>query len=228
MSANLDAIKDESVIALMRRIQRGDLDPQNLAIESRQSCVAHLTIEGYSTPEISEILKVSDRTIIRDRREIRRSNAVQEDPKLVGEIVGQLVSHAEYSIAQIRRTIRDKAVTPRDRIEGVRTSWQIMDQYVARLQSLGYLPSTAMKVHSEIIHHLGTLPGGVEIQDELARIEAIVQTSCETGEADQRESTLAAISKLKNEASKLALVEQVDELKQTLANEKGESDGKPD
>ena len=27
MSANLDAIKNESVIALMRQIQRGDLDP---------------------------------------------------------------------------------------------------------------------------------------------------------------------------------------------------------
>ena len=114
------------------------------------------------------------------------------------------------------------------RRDGERVIWYIAHQFVERLQSLGYLPNAATEIHGQITHHLGTLPGGMELRDELARIEAIVQTSCESDEDDQRESTLAAIAKLKNEASKLALVDQVDELKRTLANEKGESDGKPD
>ena len=92
----------ESVIALLRRIQQDPALGLNLSVDERRRCVEHLTGLGHSPPEISQILSCSDRTISRDRSEIRRIQALHRDPNLVPEIVGQLQPHYEHGISNLR------------------------------------------------------------------------------------------------------------------------------
>ncbi len=72
---------EERTFALMKQIQSGQLDPKCIGTTSRRQVVMTMINDGYSTAEIAEILKVSDRTIERDRKAIRESNAVTRDPR---------------------------------------------------------------------------------------------------------------------------------------------------
>ncbi len=103
---------DRSVLSVIRDIQQGALAPRSLGVEDRRRCVEHLTGEGYSLAEIAEILKVTERTIARDRSAVRRSNAIECDEDLTGEMVGQLVKQADTTINRIRRVTRDSGTPP--------------------------------------------------------------------------------------------------------------------
>ena len=63
--------------------------------------------EGQSTAEIVHLLKVSDRTIERDKKAIREENAISQDPELANIIAGRLVDEAQICIQRIRKFERD-------------------------------------------------------------------------------------------------------------------------
>ena len=130
-----------SVLSLIRRLRDGTLTPGSLDSENRRRCVEHLTGEGYSLTEIGEILSVSERTIARDRKAIRRANALTPDPQLADEMVGHLVREAEVSVSRIRRITREKSTPSSARIDGERACWTIAKDLVETLQRLGYLPT---------------------------------------------------------------------------------------
>ncbi len=79
-----------TTLALLRKIESGAIDPKTIAKADRQQLVAFLMSEGYSVAEMCQILKVKQRTIERDKKAIRESNAIARDPKLVEQMVGRL------------------------------------------------------------------------------------------------------------------------------------------
>jgi transposase len=91
-----------SPIAVIRDLQSGKLSPNALSSEARCACVEHLRGEGYAVAEIAEIFKVSTRTIRRDILQIRQAHAVQQDPALLSQAVGQLMQHAELAISRLK------------------------------------------------------------------------------------------------------------------------------
>lgn len=208
-----------SVIALIRNIQQGALAPKTLAVEDRQRCVEHLTGEGYSVAEIAEILQVSDRTIARDRSDIRQANALDRDPALVGPMVGHVVQQAGHCIERIRRITRNREIPAATRIDGERHCWEIEKGLIACLQSLGYLPKAATEIHGDLTHHIEALPGFTQMQEEVARIELILAT---TGIASDEE-LLVQLATIRDQVNRGALVEQI-ALLETRANEKEDSD----
>ncbi len=116
---------ERSVLDLIRGLQAGSTSGASLTPGDRRRCVEHLSAEGYSAAEISEILKVSQRTIARDRTVIRQHNALERDPKLTAEMVGYLVQQAEQGVGRIRRVIRDSHTSPGVKIDGERACWLI-------------------------------------------------------------------------------------------------------
>jgi transcriptional antiterminator len=64
-------------------------------------------VNCQSTAEIAHLLKVSDRTIERDKKEIREENAISQDPELTNVIAGRLVDEAQICIQRIRKFERD-------------------------------------------------------------------------------------------------------------------------
>ena len=70
---------DNGTISLLRRIESGIVDPKSLAVPDRRQLVGFLMADGYSTAEMGQILQFADRTIERDKKAVRESNAIARD-----------------------------------------------------------------------------------------------------------------------------------------------------
>lgn len=160
-----------SATEIISRIKTGKTDPRLLNTDSRQRCVEYLLLEGVTIAEIAQILKCSERTIGRDRRDARRQNALERDPELAGILAGQLLAEADNCIARIRRAIRANDTSAADKVAGERACFEITDKVVARLQSLGYLPQASTKIEAEL--RVGPAMSLDEISKEAKRLEGI-------------------------------------------------------
>lgn len=162
-----------STISLLRDIQSGKLDPKCIDVSQRQQLVEFLLGDGYTVAEMAQILRVADRTIERDKKAIREAHAIERDPKLVGQMVGRLISEAELAVQRIRKALREKDVAPALRVDGEQRCFQIVNDLVARLQRVGYLPTATHKVEAELTHNMGELPDLPSMQSELQRLKQI-------------------------------------------------------
>lgn len=164
----------DRALELLSAVKNGEVDPQLLTTAERQPLVLLLINDGVSTPEIAQILRVSDRTIERDRKALRQQCAVTADPNLLPQMVGRLVQEAELSIQRIRRAIRKDDVPAHVKVDGEARCFIILDRLIERMQSLGYLPTAASRVQAEVIQALEPLRPAEEYCRELARIEQLV------------------------------------------------------
>ena len=204
---------DRSVLSVIRDIQQGAIEATSLAVKDRRQCVEHFTGEGYSVAETAEILQVTDRTIARDRVVIRQVNSVERDPQMTAQMVGQLVSQADTCLQHIRRVTRERDTPPNVRIDGERACWVIFHNLVQRLQSLGYLPTAPQQFQGEMKHQFESLPGYGEMNDELARLEVIVNTH----EMDEDNlSLLKELTDLRDQAARGSLSEQITSIEKRL------------
>lgn len=214
-------IDDRSVLSLIRDIQQGAIEATSLAIEDRRQCVEHLTIEGYTVAEIAEILKVTDRTIARDKATIRQANTVECDPQMTGQMVGQLINHADTCVQRIRRVTRERDTPPNVRIDGERACWVIFQSLVQRLQSLGYLPTAPQQFQAEMRHRIESVPGFAEMKDEVARLELIVNTH---GINEEILPLLNELSDLKDQVARGSLSDQITSIEKRLVSNGGTGD----
>jgi hypothetical protein len=149
------------------------MDPKAISTAERRQLVAFLTGDGYSTAEAAQILQVTDRTIERDKKTIRESNAIARDPKLVGQMVGRLVGEAELSVQRIRKAVRDKKASPAIKVDAEHRCYQIFSDLIQSLQRVGYLPTAAQKVEADLTHHVGEVPDFNALQAEIRRVKQV-------------------------------------------------------
>lgn len=164
-----------NVLARLKQIQAGQLDPSTLDKDQRRGVVVVLVEDGYSTAQIASILQVSERTIERDRRAWREDIALAADPKLVGQMVGRLYSEAELSVQRIRRSTRDKETPASVRVDGEHRCYQIWSDVVQRMQSLGHLPTAAQRLQSEHVLHVDGPPALGQLDEETTRLMDIMR-----------------------------------------------------
>lgn len=216
----LEAGGERSTLALLKQIQAGGVDPQCIGLADRRQIVSYLMGDGYATAEIAQILKVSDRSIERDKKAIRESNAIGRDPRLVEQMVGRLVSEAELAIQRIRKAARDKQAPPPVRIDAEQRCYQIVSDLVQSLQRLGYLPTATQKVEADLTHHVGDVPGLEEMQAEVQRLKQLTQ--------DPGGSVPAELVELENQLTRAGLAAKVEQLAadaQVVAEPPGDDDG---
>ena len=157
---------------LIAGLRSGQIEGRLLAPEDRQSVVGVLASDGVSSAEIAQILKVSDRTVERDRRALRETLAVSRDPGMVEQMVGRLMQEAEISVQRIRRIARDREAEPALRVDAEHRAFQIVSELVQRLQSVGYLPNATHRIQADLTHHAADLPTVEELQGELVRLRS--------------------------------------------------------
>ena len=166
-----DAVSPErGVLELLGEIKSGRLAPKDLKPEDRRACVQHLGAEGYSVPEIAQVLKFSERTIARDRKANQEASALAPDPAYTPVLVGQLMIQMQTAIDHIRRITRDRETPAAVRVDGEHRCYQIQSDFVQRLQRLGYMPTAATRVEADLTHHLGEVPGYEQQMHEIRRI----------------------------------------------------------
>lgn len=182
----------ESVLSIIRKLHSGELEAKSLGADDRRRCGEHMVGEGYSTVEIAEVLKVSERTIARDRAATRQANALKRDPAFASEMAGNLVRHADLAVSRIRRVTRDRDTPPNVKVDGERACWTINRELVQSLQELGHLPKAPQEIRGDLTHHLAEPPAMAAIRDELQRVMEIQRR-----EAADDDAVLASLSGIK-------------------------------
>ena len=166
-SAGKQSTKGRSVIQVISDIKNGLFDPKLLKKSDRQICVQYLGSEGFSVAELAHLLKVDERTINRDRKEIRQSNALQYDPQLPGQLAGQILQDTEASCSRIERAIRGSNTSVEAVINAQHVKSDIRFKAYQLLQSLGFLPKDAQP---QITGLMGSHPGLQELQQLTSKL----------------------------------------------------------
>ena len=165
--------KELRCLDILQGIKTGTTDPASLLPYQRKLLVPFLMAEGQSTAEIAHLLKVSDRTIERDKKAIRENNAISQDPELADVMAGRLVDEAQICIQRIRKFERDANCPPAAKIEGEKGCFHIVNSLAERLQSMGYLPIAAKKLEADLTHHMENTLSLDEIKSEAQRLQDI-------------------------------------------------------
>lgn len=168
------AIIDEdqpTVLRTIRGLKDGTVSPRGVRKEDRKLVVDFLTAQGQTMPEIAEIFGLSERTIYRDKEEVRSARALKADPELPGKLAGRLLHEADLAISNIRRALRGSEVPAAVRIDGEHRCYQIVSDMVQRMQSLGYAPTAAQKLEAQLTHAVAHPPTFEELVLQAEQLE---------------------------------------------------------
>lgn len=181
MSHENEGSSGRGAIALLRAIRSGEISGRTIAPEERRRIVAHLAGEGVSVAEMAEILGVAERTIARDRAQLRKDAALLVGPEQVSETLGWIVEETRQSIRRLRAISRESGAPARDRVEAAYRAADVVIRGGELLRRIGLLPSAADQIHVE--HSLtGLDPKQLEL--ELKRLEIIDAEARALPEAD--------------------------------------------
>ena len=196
-------------LQLLQQIRDGAISPKSLKAEQRLPLVSLLINEGQSTPEIAQILDVSDRTIERDRKTLREKAALESSHALLGETAGQLASQVELSVQRILQIARDKTVPASVRVEAYRSCVEIRCRSIERLQSLGLLPTAATRFEAKLHQAGDQIPDLDTIRKEIERLQ-------------QEDGDNPDIKQLVQDVEKAKLASRIEEISKN-AEAKGQS-----
>jgi hypothetical protein len=153
MSHNDANDTERSALQILQEINSGLTDPKLLDKQCRQQCVELLIAEGYTYPQIGQVLKVSERTVIRDVRDIRARNEMVPNIEFAKQFVGEMFQKAMNHHGFLVRLARAKDTASAEKIQAEFAGWKILKELVEKLQTLGYLPSRPTEVVGTFYHH---------------------------------------------------------------------------
>lgn len=142
--------EEKPILALIQQINAGEINPKDLKPEIRQQVVEVLILEGYSDPQLAQILQVSDKTIKRDTKTINERNGLTPDADLVKRLVGGFVMKAEAHRSFLMRIARSREGTVGERSLSEYYAWKVEKEKVEKLQLLGFLPLIPHHVLAEV------------------------------------------------------------------------------
>lgn len=175
-----EELQEIPVIELLQKIRDGDLDPKRLHKEDRLRCEIFMQDEGYAYPSISQLLRISEKTIQRDFKEIRKRNSFEPSLDLAIETVGELIQAARTHRNYLMRLARGSSSSSASKAQSEFLSWRVFKELIERLQSLGFLPREAESVSGDIYHHVVNEEGGESYEQVKKMIADIESTAKET------------------------------------------------
>lgn len=206
-SDNTPRDTEERTLSLLQKIQAGTVDPKCIRPAERRLIVGYLMADGYATADMAQILKVSDRSVERDKKAIRETNALAAEPELVEQMAGRLVCEAELSIQRIRKAARDKTTPQAVKVDAEHRCYQIVSDMIGSLQRLGYLPIATARLQADITHNIGQIPDYSQMQAEVQRLKQI------TGETQGTDSeVIEQLNQIETQLGKAKLANQIENI----------------
>ena len=180
------------VLALIKQIKESKVDPAVLSAEDRRRCVDVLWGEGYTVAETAQILKRGERTIYRDRTELRAAHALHVHPEFAAQMAGELMRQAESSAGRLRRIAREPGASAMERSMAENFAFKVFTDMIGKLQSMGYLPRIPTGVVAQVVGASGDV---IPTLNQLAhRIKELDLVDQELGvcdpESQQRRRTI--------------------------------------
>ena len=157
----------EPVLSLIKQIKEKRVNPAVLSAEDRRRCVDVLWGEGYTVAEIAQILKRSERTINRDRWDLRAARALHVDSQFAPQMAGELMRQAEGSASRLRRIAREPGASAMERCMAENFAFKIFIDMIGKFQSMGYLPRIPTGVVAQLVGASGD--EAIATYDQLAQ-----------------------------------------------------------
>ena len=212
---------DKPILTIINDLRKGIISANTLDRLTRQNCVEVLTGEGYSSTQIAQILKKTDRTIRRDLEDIRRKKALSPDLEYAKRFIGEIVMAARNHHNHLMRLARAPDATIAEKIQGEVAAWKVLKDLIEKMQTLGYLPLKPQEVIGHFFQQ--TEPDTVEniniMKEQLAELE--VQAK-EMGIFDEEISKSIAL--LKEEVKQSEIKSRISDVKEQLKTKEEEED----
>ena len=126
--------------------------------------------EGYTGAEMASLLRMAERTVQRDRAELRSRDALNPDRKLGDELLGELQRLTLASVQRLTRLARDQdpRTPPYARLWAEDAISKVYTRFLDATRRLSYLEDG----HSRLTHQRNTSPQTDEerFQAKLARM----------------------------------------------------------
>jgi hypothetical protein len=166
-------IEETPVLQIIAQIRDGTLDPKNIPQEIRQDCVEHLCyVEGQPTAVIAQLLKVSDKTIRRDKDDIREKNAKKLSPEDRLKLLNEFMQKWTASQENLQRLSRSQTGSIQEKSQAGYFAMKAIREQIEILQSLGIFYGKPEQ--SEVtIRAQEEEANPAKLKEELARLEKI-------------------------------------------------------
>ncbi len=205
---------EANTLSLLEKIQKRSISPSAISKEQRRQLVSYLMADGYSTAEIARVLEVADRTILRDKKIISKANAIEHNPKMVGEKVGQLEQTVAQVMQRLRRIAKAPGTPPAVRVEAERGVWKTQRELVETLQKLGYLPTAAQRIEADFMHRLEEPPTYEQMLVSVGHLEPLFLDVPESDKGAARE-----FEEVKDMLSRFSVSEKLSNISENIEKE---------
>jgi len=130
-----------SVPDLLSDLANGNLTPEAMPKPQRLRCVEYLSEHGYSADESAHLLRVSPRTIKRDRAEARKNQALEPGIDLGDQLMGEHHRLATASIERLTRLALDAETPAYARLWAEESILRIHQRLLDNARKLHYFPT---------------------------------------------------------------------------------------
>ena len=165
---------EKPLLTLIQQLKDGQLDPLLIDKELRQQIVEIFMAQGQEVPVIAQILKVCDKTIRRDIRDLRYKNSLSPDVELAKSYIGELVINSRIHRDHLMRLARTSGVSVSEKVQAEYSAALVGFTLVSKLQSLGYLPNQPQAIVQDIFHHTddkGLGQAFADLKDQIQDVE---------------------------------------------------------
>ena len=138
-----------SVHDLIQELSAGRRSADDLLPAQRRLCVDHLTDEGFTNTDIARVLRVSARTVTRDRLAARRDHAVQPDCYLGDELLGEYERLTLVGIARLTRLTRDSDTPAYARLWAEEAIHKMYQRFIDTAHRLKYLATGSSRLQQQ-------------------------------------------------------------------------------
>lgn len=198
------------ILTGLQRIKDGLLDPKTLSKEDRLPYIEVLFSEEYTEMQIAEIMKVSEKTIQRDIKDIREKNSLSPDVIQAKQIIGDFFKKALLHHGRLVRLSREKGTSDENKIQAEFLAWRILKEMIAAMQSLGYLPLKPQEIVGDLFHHIDDQNLEKSFQDIRKSLSDVIDVAqqCGTLTPELQEN----VNSLQQRVEKAEIVQQVEKL----------------
>lgn len=161
-----------TVNELINRVIGGSIPPESVSAERRRECLAVLIEEGYTNAQLAQVFRVADRTIRRDRVELRREQGLEPSLTLGDELLGEFREQTMTSIQRLRRLTRDEKAPAIIRFRAEEAASRVYERFLKVAIERGYVRSgqprlSRMAEEADAEHVMKRIASGSSPEEEL-------------------------------------------------------------
>ena len=131
----------------IEQLKDGRIDASSLTPENRLWYVEHLTQENMTVTQMARLLKVSDRTIERDRRELRSGTAMEPTLSLADELLGEMQRLTFDATQKLIQMSRDDRAPFSTRVWAQTEAVKAQERFLNTAVKLGYLEGGKRRIN---------------------------------------------------------------------------------